>query len=85
VRATFARGARRCARGAVRLDVSGVRPIRVDFKRGRQLLKRDRGAPFETTIPRRRLRVGAVNRLRAVVYLNDGTRVVRSRPVRPCR
>ena len=85
VRATFTRGRRRCARGAVQLDVAGARVRGVDFKRGRQLLKRDRLAPFTANVARKRLRRGAVNRLRAVVYLSDGTRVVRSRPVRPCR
>ena len=85
VRATFARSARRCARGAVRLAVTGQTVDRVDFKRGRQLLRRDRTAPFVMKVPRRRMRKGAVNRLRAIVYLSEGRRVVRSRPVRPCR
>ena len=84
MRASFARGTRRCARGGVRLTVTGSTVRRVDFKRGRQLLRRDAAAPFRTTVARKRLRRGAVNRLRAVAYLKDGGRVVRSRPVRAC-
>ena len=84
VRATIARGARRCARGRVRLTVTGQRVRRVDFKRGGQLLRRDAAAPFQLTVSPRRMRAGAVNRLRAVAYLAEGGRVVRSRPVRPC-
>ena len=84
MRATYARGARRCARGRVRLSATGASVSRVDFKRGRQLLKRDRAAPFRMTVSPRRMRRGTVNRLRAIAYRADGTRAVRSRPVRTC-
>jgi hypothetical protein len=82
--ATFARGRAGCARAPVRLTATGTDIRSVDFKLGRRLIARDVRAPFRATVARKRLRPGAVHRLRAVVRLADGSRVVRSRRIRAC-
>ena len=74
-------------RGNLRLRVYGadVRGVRsVVFRRGRRVLARDRRAPFVKTVRRARLRVGRVNRIRALATMRDGRRVRLARAVRVC-
>ncbi len=76
---------RSCLRGgALRVRVRGLPGVRrVDFRFGRRLVARDRRAPFVRVVSRRAVRRGG-SRLRAVLHLRDGSRVVRSRMLPRC-
>jgi N-acetylglucosamine-6-sulfatase len=84
--ARYRRGARGCARTNVRLAIGGGAVPRISqvyfYVRGR-LIRRDARRPFTATIPRRRLRGGAVTH--AVVTLTDLRRHTLPRVFRACR
>jgi hypothetical protein len=78
---------RRCVASAVAARIAGADRALVrgaDFRLNRRTVRRDRAAPFTTTLARRRLRAGRLNRIDALVTLADGRRRRVAGTVRTC-